>query len=281
MIDDAYILKNYYKDDSLKLSKGTLSLFFSAHSLIFCEFTFDFKKIIEFAEIDFNNVHSNIQLSDNLRFVINNYRLTKNYNKVFISILNSNFTLIPDAYKTEINMEVLRFASGVEGNQKKMEHSLNNISFNYAIEQEQKQLIERTFPLTYIRHAGAVSLNLFVNLPQFTNHDIFLNINNSLIEIAFKHNNKLQFYNVYNYQTNEDIIYFLLFSLEQLNLNPLIVKIAVGGQIETSDTLIVSLKKYIKHINFVVGELSSLLKDKSSRPNHYYFTVLNQHLCVL
>jgi len=284
MINEAYIVKNYFKETSVSDQKSNLSLFISSNSLIFCEFTNDFKIITELAEIEFNN-HTNptITLIERVQFIFSNYQLIKNYNKVYIVILNTNFTLIPNAFKTESNnSEILKFVTGITHTRNTIEHSLNNFTFRYTIEYELKQFLEKTFPIAFIRHSGAVILNLFNSLPALTNFDLFLNINYGIIEIAVKQKNDLQFYNVFNYQTNEDIIYYLLFTLEQLNLNPLFVKVAISGQIETSDHLIISLKKYVKQIGFLVLKESAPVKnEKHSFPNHYYFNVLTQHLCEL
>jgi len=279
MINEAYTVKNHIKNNDISAQKSSLSVYFSANSLIFCEFDQDFKNTIELADIEFNTaINPSLTLIDRLQFIFNNYQLTKNYQKVYISVLNSHFTLIPNAFKNETdNAQILKFGTGLTTTKNTVEHSLTNLSFCYTLEQELKQYLEKTFPIAFIRHAGAVTLSLFNTLSNFNNYDLFLNINFASIEIAVKQKNNLQFYNVFNYQTNEDIIYFLLFTLEQLNLNPLLVKIAIAGQIETTDALIVSLKKYIKHISFYVKENSVL----NNIPNHYYFTVLNQHLCEL
>ena len=111
---------------------------------------------------------------------------------------------------------------------------------------------------------------------------MFLNINYNIIEITIKQKNNLQFYNAFNYQTTEDIIYYLLFTLEQLQLNPLTVKIAIAGQTDSNSELIISLKKYIKHINFTANNTATYFKNELiDTPTHFYFTVLNQILCEL
>jgi uncharacterized alpha/beta hydrolase family protein len=79
----------------------------------------------------------------------------------------------------------------------------------------------------------------------------------------------------------------LLFTLEQLNLNPLTVKVVVAGQIETEGNLISSIKKYIKFVNFFSNTTSVFTSANAHQseldklPPHYYFSVLNQHLCEL
>ena len=67
---------------------------------------------------------------------------------------------------------------------------------------------------------------------------LLLVVNNKVIEIAAKEKNDLLFYNVFNYDTNEDILYYLLFMMEQFNLSPLLVKLSICGEMQTQDPLI-------------------------------------------
>ena len=70
--------------------------------------------------------------------------------------------------------------------------------------------------------------------------------------------------------------------MEQFNLNPLYVKLAIAGQRGSSDELIKSIKKYIKQVNYCVTDQTiNLSGDLSNLPRHYYFTLLNQHACEL
>lgn len=289
MINEAYTVKNYLKKSSLPNQKCNLSLFLSTNSLLFIEFGEDFKSIIELSDIEFNTSNNlSLTLIERLEFLFSNYQLIKNYNKVYISILNSHFTLIPNAYKNQNNTsDILKFGTGLTTAVSVIEHSITNLAFCYALPLELKQLLEKTFPIAFIRHSGAVILNLFNTLPALINFDLFLNINYKIIEIAVKQKNDLQFYNVFNYQTNEDIIYYLLFTLEQLNLNPITVKVVIAGQIETEGNLISSIKKYIKFLNFFSNTTPAFTSTNAHQneldklPPHYYFSVLNQHLCEL
>ncbi|MDX2171560.1 MAG: DUF3822 family protein [Bacteroidota bacterium] len=283
MINEAYSVKKYYKDNFDLVQKSNLSFFFSSNSFIFCEFSVDFKKILHLADIEFNLQNNpSLTLIERLQFIFSNYQLIKNYNKVYINILNTHFTLIPNAFKNEnSNTELLQFGTGLMKPNHTIEKPINNLTFCYTVEHELKHFLEKTFPIAIINHSGVISLSLFNSLPSINNFDIFISINFGFVEISIKQNNDLHFYNVFNYQSNEDIIYYLLFTVEQLNLNPLTIKVAIAGQIETTDHLIISLKKYIKHINFIINEASIFSSNElKSIPNHFYFSVLNQHLCA-
>jgi hypothetical protein len=142
--------------------------------------------------------------------------------------------------------------------------------------------LEKVFPNSSIRHSGAVNLSLFFSQHSLIQKNLFLNISEGSIEISVKEGNELLFYNVFNFQSDEDVLYYLLFTMEQLQLNPLHVKLAIAAQKDVSDDLIKNIKKYIKQVDLCVSDASVNLKGElASLPKHYYFTLLNQHLCAL
>lgn len=111
---------------------------------------------------------------------------------------------------------------------------------------------------------------------------MFLSLYSSHIELIVKQGSDLLFYNVFRYQNNEDILYYLLFTMEQFSLNPLYVKLVIASQTGISDELVSNLKKYIKQVSFCVNDASIKMNgDLKSLPGHYYFNLLNQHLCEL
>ena len=115
MINGDYSINKQFKSDTIFDQKSNLSLFFGANSLIFCEFTADFTQIIQLADIEFNLLNNpTLNLLDRLQFICNNYQLIKTYNKVYISILNLNFTLIPNAFANLNNeADFLKFGTGL------------------------------------------------------------------------------------------------------------------------------------------------------------------------
>jgi hypothetical protein len=90
----------------------------------------------------------------------------------------------------------------------------------------------------------------------------------------------LVLYNVFNTKNDEDILYYLLFSLEQFNLSPLIVKLALSGNRATSADLFVAIKKYVKQADFVVNDKIIIRREIfETLPHHYYFSLLNRVTC--
>ena len=66
---------------------------------------------------------------------------------------------------------------------------------------------------------------------------MFLNIEAFHFEIMSVENNHLKFYNRFDYQTKEDFIYYVLFTIEQIQLNPEEFPVVLMGSVNESDEL--------------------------------------------
>ena len=85
---------------------------------------------------------------------------------------------------------------------------------------------------------------------------------------------KLLFYNSFDYQTKEDFIYYLLFTLEQLKLDPEQVSLRLFGQIEEGDALYKICYEFVRHISIFVPDYNYQPADEQSTAEMDY-TVLS------
>ena len=90
-------------------------------------------------------------------------------------------------------------------------------------------------------------------------------------EIVVVDNNLLKFYNRFDFITKEDFIYYLLFTAEQLKLNPEEFPLVLIGAINERDDLYQIAYKYIRNVSLLQSK--SMLHSKDSSSNH--FTLLN------
>jgi hypothetical protein len=91
-----------------------------------------------------------------------------------------------------------------------------------------------------------------------TKSNLYLHINNSKIDIILISKNQLIFINTFDYSTNEDIVYYVLFCFEQLNLNPENSPIVLAGDFNESTHKMIF--KYIRHVSVYKSKVD--LNDK-------------------
>ncbi|MXN89901.1 DUF3822 family protein [Flavobacterium sp. Sd200] len=83
---------------------------------------------------------------------------------------------------------------------------------------------------------------------------VYAHIQASHFEIVVTHNQKLLLFNSFEYSTPEDFLYYLLFTMEQLNLNPETAKILLLGAITETDPRFKIAYNYIRNISIYEPE---------------------------
>jgi hypothetical protein len=241
-------------------------------------------EIVKLAELAFKEpVSIASDLTDHFLQFADEFSLTRStFKTIYVNWLNSNFTLIPAAYyETGKAKELLDFNVGVKENETVLVNDLkDNIKLIFSIPTELKQAIDKTFPHHQLKHFGSSSVNLFFSHFQLKNSDVFLNIHEKQVELLVKKEKALQLYNIFNCKSDEDILYYLMFSVEQFKLDPASLRLCISGNRETSDELFTAIKKYIRHLNFANSDKIIKRKEELENiPNHFYFSLLNRVLC--
>ena len=89
---------------------------------------------------------------------------------------------------------------------------------------------------------------------------IFLNFNNNRLDILYFKNKKIVFFNSFIYENEVDVLYFLTFSVRQLNLSLEDILISTCGNINIESKIYELLYKYVRNIE--VLEMNHLKNKK-------------------
>ncbi|MDC8004112.1 DUF3822 family protein [Aureisphaera galaxeae] len=104
-------------------------------------------------------------------------------------------------------------------------------------------------------HSISVLLSDFLNTEKHNSEEkVYLHVKSNEFDCIVIRQGELQLCNTYSYQTPEDFIYYVLFCLEQLKLNPDNVNTSLCGSIVKSDEKFEFLYTYIRNISFVTRE---------------------------
>ena len=103
----------------------------------------------------------------------------------------------------------------------------------------------------------------------------FVHVERESFQLIVLKNKKLEFFNNFNFKTKEDFIYYILFTSEQLQLNPEEFILTFLGDIEKESELYDIVFKYVRNIEFLDLENDAIQNlDISAHSN---IIVLNQH----
>ncbi|WP_111707910.1 DUF3822 family protein [Lutibacter citreus] len=124
------------------------------------------------------------------------------------------------------------------------------------------------------KHSSTVLIESLIN--RYKNIDeelMFVNVSNLNFEIVVLKHHKLKLYNYFSFNTKEDFIYYILFTAEQLAMNPEELQLILMGDIEKDSELYNILFQYIRNIKFYTSNKKYNLEGISP---HSHYTLLNQ-----
>ena len=253
----------------------------SENLIQFSEFQSEQNKPLYICHYPIENPLNNT-LSEHFISAIKHFQFSKKaYKYVYVNYFNSQLTLCPTLfYNSSNNRSLLEFNNGSVGEKIILCDEVNaDIKLIYAIDDSLKSSLDLLFPHHIIKHSLTVLSKLMLQSEELVKENIILSIHSNYIEVVVKQEQKLVLANQFTIKTQEDVLYYVLFILEQYQLNPLKVNITIVGNLETNSNLISSLKKYIKNIRLGIGHKSINWAAIAGAPQHFNYTLLNRLFC--
>jgi len=175
-----------------------------------------------------------------------NLSLRRNFECVHAGFISSFFNLVPSTYLTE-SMDILLNFSEAEFEDNLLLQSKTDFesSFVYGTSQKLMAKLNDLYSKVKASHSGKVFLN---SLEKSESEMVHLNLNHTNFEIAVLNATGIQFYNLFETPTDEDILFFSLFAMEQLALDPNKVSVKTYGQLLPETKVFQTLKKYIRFV---------------------------------
>lgn len=262
-------------------SANTLVIEYSKQSFYFCELQSDINapSFITSVVID---IQSTKTLVEQFSLALNHLGFhKKKYEQVWIDVVDEEFTLCPEVlFDVDNARAILEFNCGDSKQKPLLVDDVNpTIKLIYTIDEELKSLFDKLFPQHQFRHRMTLLNRLMLNAEEFSKEDVLVSINEQSISIILKQQQQIVLANQYQIKTNEDVLYYLLFIMEQYQLNPSTVKISLVGNLDATSELISLIKKYIKHWRLAIGHKAINWDALKGMPQHYNFTLINRLFC--
>ncbi len=103
-------------------------------------------------------------------------------------------------------------------------------------------------------HSGTVLIQALMNMHSGGEPVCYVHITPRQMDVVVISQKQLQLYNNFTYRTKEDFIYYLLFVLEQLKLDPAEIKTRLFGMVTEEDDVFKLCQEYINNISIFVPE---------------------------
>lgn len=204
---------------------------------------------------------------------INNIFLKKNwfnppYKKTDIYYLGGRFTMVPEKYFDTSNIEsYFNFNAKIRDNETLAWGEIpdSDICFIYSMPKELKTLLESRFTNLYLGHFAFLQLPYYLNESLDSQASVYLYIHKGSFQIFIIEKNKLILYNEFEYETKEDFLYYVIFCMEQTQLNPEFNSVFISGEINTEDEKSTLLSNYVRNVKILSNNTKLHNNDITSK----------------
>jgi hypothetical protein len=255
-----------------------LSIQVSLIGLSFCCFDTLNNTITSFNEVYFDTFHKATKIEDLFADAFRNHpELKDTYDEILVIHNNNLSTFVPSAlfdenflgsylqYNTKV-FETDFFAFDEIPN-----YQMNAVYIPYV--NINNFFIDQFGSFDY-KHANSILVSkLLIASKNKDEKKMFVHMNSGHFEIIVVQNQKLLFFNSFDYNTPEDFLYYILFTAEQLNLNPENFPLELIGTIDAESDYYKIAYKYIRNI--------SLIDVEDLRWNNYFSEAENRNHFIL
>lgn len=207
-----------------------------------------------------------------------------NYKHVRLSIAGGHSTLVPNKlYDARKKRELLGFNYQLMDTDVIRADELSSIGSKliYAIDKDLLALFDDKFPKANLYHAATPLIESLMKDPKVRVQDsLFVNILPSKMDLVHIQNGKFGFYNQFSFNSEEDLIFHILFVCEQLNLNPEKIRVVLLGEVMEKSRVQQVVYKYIRNVEFgqrpAAFNYSSIMAEL---PVHRYYDAFSLNVC--
>ncbi len=257
-----------------------LSIQVSLNGLSFCVADTVSQKLIASDKQEFEEEQTPMVILDALEKLFQRHELgQQQFDEVVVVHRNTLFGLVPKSlFHSDKLMEYLKFNTKVLAadvlSYDEVEHQdLVNVYVPYM---NINNYIYGLFGAFTYMHNGTVLLQYLLNNKSSDHGEVcYVYVHRNQLDITVLNQRKLVLYNSFNYQTKEDFVYYLLFVLEQLDLDLNTVPVRLFGAIEEDDAIFKLSYTYIKHLHIFTPSSPPLFKMGESISNTIDFTLIN------
>ncbi|MDG1176266.1 MAG: DUF3822 family protein [Flavobacteriales bacterium] len=218
-----------------------------------------------------------IHLTSNLTDAFNKSEIVSiaNPNSVSCAIVNDLFSLIPRAIFSESELPTfLDFNVGLKEDTAPYFTEIENkeLIVGFGISKENLQIITKQFPQVQFMHQATV-------LIQSLSNGLHVNFNDSSsFQITEIKENKLVFYNQYQFESPEEGMYYLGLVAEKLGLDLQKERISISGNVKKEGDILSFWRQFLPEENTIFNEIETSQANVLS--THQYYTLHKQFQCV-
>tara|TARA_R110002074_G_scaffold151351_1_gene305028 strand:+ start:5564 stop:6400 length:837 start_codon:yes stop_codon:yes gene_type:complete len=257
-----------------------LSIQVSLNGLSFCVADTVLQKVHFSDSVDFLEEKNPMLVLDELKILFQEHQLNNmDFDEVVVVHRNTLFGLVPKSlFNADHLFEYLKFNTKVLGTDVLSfdvveNHELVNVYVPYM--NINNYIYELFGEFTYMHNGTVLLQSLMNNQTQNQETICYVHVSKNQLDITVLDQRKLLLYNSFLYTTKEDFAYYLLFVLEQLELDPKTAIVKLFGSIEEDDPTFQLCFSYIQNLSIFAPSSPQLIKLGEPELKSIDFTLIN------
>ena len=258
-------------NNSKKQINLELSIQVSLDGLSFCTLNSAENKVVQYKKIRFSQQVDPVKLLEEIQKIYAEEKSIAEATQVKLIFDNALSTLVPATlFKEENASDYLKFNTKILktdfiAHEEIGDTGIINVYIPYT--NIINFFFEKFGEFEY-QHLNTVLVENLLKLPKAEKPQIFAHIKNKQFELVVIENSELLLCNSFSFTEKEDFLYYILFTAEQLNLDPEKFRLILLGAISKASPLFKIAFNYIKHVELLETDFSLDLEEE--------FTGLNQ-----
>ncbi len=221
------------------------------------------------------------QILHKIKHLFDHHKVLKeHFNTINVVYQNDLYTIVPKPLFTKESLkEYLKYNIKVLENDfiAYDELELHNIVTTYIPYTNINNFFFDTFGTFTYKHISTVLIDsLLTQEKNNKSTSVFTNINDSTFDIVVIINGDLILCNSFGFQTKEDFLYYLMFTTEQLQLNPEEFKLIFLGNVSKDSELYNIAYTYVRNVSFgKINNKLNLAEEVQQFDPHEHFVLLS------
>ena len=264
-------------------STKALSIQINLSGLSFCVLNCDTNTIEHIELINFDDTKNPETLLDAVKTLFNSHSC---FNDTFktVTVIHHNLwqTLVPKAlFNKEHITDYLKFNTKILAGDF-VDYDEIPLVDAYAVyvpfTNVNNYIFEQFGGFTYMHSSSLLIENLAKAEENKDTNSVYINAETDTFDIIVFKDGKLHLFNSFEYSSDQDFIYYILFTFEQLLLNPETISTYITGKVTEQDAFYKIAYTYIRHIEIYKADIKHSFIETPLQPQ-YYFNLLNSLAC--
>jgi hypothetical protein len=240
--------------NSIKQINLELSIQVSLDGLSFCTLNSAENEVVHFKKIRFPQQLDPVKILAEIEKVFETDENLSKANQVKLIFNNAFYSFVPATlFKEENASDYLKFNTKILKTDFIAHEEIGNTGIiNVYIPYTNiiNYFFEKFGEFEY-QHLNSVLVQNLLTIPKADKPQIFAHIKNKQFDLVVIENGELLLCNSFSFTEKEDFLYYVLFTAEQLNLDPKRFRLILLGAISKASPLFKIAFEYIKHIELL------------------------------